>query len=267
MGRPCSGPKPISPMASAGPRSPRGFPPPAQTIRRCSMSASTAERHADHIDEAAKLMLSAPRDRGKAGEPGRLVDGAPAGRAQAARRRRILLRAYRICAEHSWRLPTRRGWRRNFMPAGSPCASLTIPLWPRRISTPWRCWRIRRTPSPAPPIGVAASPRRRARTASRFTRGPRRSRKPFMARSRARKLGDEAVALRAPAAAAEGERSRRTGARCRIAVHSWRNGVGAAIGARQRPCADTSRSRWRRLSRLIEEKGDARIALAAARRR
>jgi soluble lytic murein transglycosylase len=219
-----------------------------------------AERHADHIAEAARLMASAPRDRAVLASP----DDWWTERRLIARKlldQGDFAGAYRICAEHSAASNESRleaefhaGWiaLRFLNDAGLAAPHFeTMALLAHTPHSVSRAayWRGR----------VAEAQGRDARPV--FARAAAESETFYGQLARA-KLGDEAVALRAPATASEGA-ARKTPVRAAELLFI----LGEKDAARQL-ALDSARiidepEQMAALSRVIEENGDARIALAA----
>ena len=219
-----------------------------------------SERHANHIAEAAKLMLSAPRDAAVLASP----DDWWTERRLIARKlldEKDYAGAYRLCAEHS--------------------ASSNESRLEAEFHAGWIALRFLDDTALAAPhfdamAVLAHTPHSVSRAAywrGRVAEAKGDDGKPFYARAAAEtetfygqiaraKLGDEAVVLRAPATAAEGA-ARAAPVRAAELLFT----LGENESARQL-ALDSARvldapDQMAALSRVIEEKGDARIALAA----
>ena len=219
-----------------------------------------SERHAEHIDEAAKLMLSAPRAPEKLASP----DDWWTERRLIARK---LLdsgdyaRAYRICAEHS---------------ASSNEARLEA-----EFHAGWIALRFLNDANLAAPhfetmALIAHTPHSSARAAywrGRVAEARGEDGKPFYARAAAEsltfygqlaraKLGDEAVALSAPPTAAEGA-ARHEAVRAAELLFALGETEAAKQLALDAARVLTEPEQMAALSRVIEDNGDARTALLA----
>lgn len=219
-----------------------------------------AERHADHIEEAAKLMLGAPRDRQKLASPDEWWT-----------ERRLLARklldagdyarAYRICAEHS---------------AASEAARLEA-----EFHAGWIALRFLKDPALAAPHfdtmallaqkphSIARAAYWRGRVAEALGQDGKRSyaraaaeTETFYGQLARAKLGGEVVLLRAPQAAVEGA-SRRAPIRAAELLFA----LGETDAARQLALESVHVLRDPRqmaaLSRVIEDNGDAHTELVA----
>jgi len=219
-----------------------------------------SERHADHIAEAAKLMLSAPRDAAVLASP----DDWWTERRLIARKlldEKDYAGAYRLCAEHS--------------------ASSNESRLEAEFHAGWIALRFLDDTALAAPhfdamAVLAHTPHSVSRAAywrGRVAEAKGDDGKPFYARAAAEsetfygqiargKLGDEAVVLRAPATAAEGA-ARAAPVRAAELLFI----LGETESARQL-AVDSAHvlnapEQMAALSRVIEEKADARLALAA----
>jgi soluble lytic murein transglycosylase len=219
-----------------------------------------SERHAEHIDEAAKLMLGAPRDPAKLASPDdwwterrliarKLLD---AGDAQ---------RAYRLCAEHA---------------AVSTEAQIEA-----EFHSGWIALRFLNDPALAAPhfdklAQIARKPHSVSRAAywqGRAAEARGLDAKPFYARAanetetfygqlaRA-KLGDEPVVLRPAASAAEGD-ARADSVRSVELLFALGQKDAARQLALESAAVLTAPEQMAALSRLIETNSDANTALIA----
>jgi soluble lytic murein transglycosylase len=219
-----------------------------------------AERHAEHIDEAAKLMLAAPRDPAKLASPDdwwterrllarKLLDD---GDAQ---------RAYRLCAEHS--------------------AASNEAQGEAEFHAGWIALRFLNDPALAAPhfdklAQIAQKPHSISRAAywqGRAAEARGLDAKPFYARAanetetyygqlaRA-KLGDEPVALRPAPAPAEGADRAESVRAVELLYALGQKDAGRQL-ALESAATLTAPEQMAALSRLIETNGDANTALIA----
>jgi soluble lytic murein transglycosylase len=219
-----------------------------------------AERHADHIDEAAKLMLAAPRDAEKLANP----DEWWTERRLLARKlldAKDFPRAYRLCAEHSAVSTEARieaefhaGWiALRFLddPALAAPHFETMALLAHKPHSISRAafWRGR----------VAEA---RGEDARRFYARAAAEGETFYGQLARAKLGDEAVVLRAPAVAAEGAARGET-----VRAAELLFALGEKDAARQLALESvhvlSAPEQMAALAQVIEQNGDAHTALIA----